>query len=136
MQIIFSELIERFQNLLGTPKELILETFNKPDATDFVFDKCVSIKNFGDFYILIIFEMNDEIVRFSCAYRIYPKLLNGFDLKEKRPLEILEAFMEEFGVSKFLPGFGEYKFLIDRKAKVFFSGILDLEKYLKALERL
>lgn len=135
MQFVFSELIERFNELLGTQKELILETFNKPDATDFVLNKCISIKNFGSFYILIIFEMDDQLVRFSSAYRIYPQLLNGFD-KDKRPVEILEEFMRKFGVTKLIPAFGECKFLIDKKAKIFFPGILDIEKYLKALERL
>lgn len=136
MQFIFTELIERFPEFLGTHKELILETFNKPNATDFVLNKYLSIKNFGNFYILIIFEMNDEIVRFSSAYRIHPKILDGFEVSKKRPIEILEASMNEFGITKLLAGFGEHKFFIDKKAKVFFPEILDLEKYLKALERL
>jgi hypothetical protein len=136
MQIVFSELIERFANLLGTPKDLILETFNKPDATDFVLNKCISIKNFGNFYFLIIFEMDNELVRFSNAYRIYPQLLNGSDLGKMKPVEILEEFMNKFGIVKNLPIYGECKFLIDKKSKFFFPGILDIEKYLEALKSL
>ncbi|MEM5829769.1 MAG: hypothetical protein QW040_03615 [Candidatus Aenigmatarchaeota archaeon] len=136
MQFIFSELIERFHELLGTPKELILETFNKPDATDFVINKCISIKNFGKFYILIIFEMEDKIVRFSTAYKIFPRLLDGLNIAKMRPVEILEEFMEKFGILKLIPGYGECKFLIDKKSKIFFHGILDIEKYLQALKNL
>ncbi|MEM7814030.1 MAG: hypothetical protein QXK48_00390 [Candidatus Aenigmatarchaeota archaeon] len=136
MQFIFSELIERFHELLGTPKDLILETFNRPDATDFVLNKCISIKNFGNFYLLIIFEMDDQLVRFSNAYRIYPQLLNGFDISKMKPVEILEEFMKKFGILKLIPAYGECKFLIDKKNKIFFPGILDIEKYLQALKNL
>ncbi|MEM5766112.1 MAG: hypothetical protein QW423_00510 [Candidatus Aenigmatarchaeota archaeon] len=136
MRFVFSELIERFHKLLGTPKELILETFNKPDATDFVLNRCISIKNFGEFYILIIFDMDDQSVRFSNAYRIHPQLINGFDIARMRPVEILEEFMKIFGVSRFIPAYGDCKFLIDKKNKIFFPGILDIEKYLQTLKNL
>lgn len=134
MQVIYSELINMFQDLLGTPKELILETFNKPDATDIAVNRCISIKKFDDFYLLIIFEMNDEIVRFISAYRIYPKLLNGVDISKMKPLEILTEFMNMYGVSRPIPGHGEQKIFIDKSLKIFFPGILDIEKYMEALK--
>lgn len=134
MRVFYNELLNRFQELMGTPKELIEETFNKPDATDVVIDKYVSIKNFGDYYILIIFEMADEVVRFLNAYRIYPKLLDGADIAKMKPLEILTEFMNRYGVAKAIPSFGEHKIFIERRLNIFFPGILDIEKYLEALK--
>jgi hypothetical protein len=134
MQIIYSELINQFHELLGTPKELVLETFNKPDATDFVSNRCVSMKNFGGFSLIVVFETENDIVRFTNAYRVYPKLLDGMDISKMKPVEVLTEFMNRYGVSKSLPGLGEYKIFIDRKAKIFFPGILDIEKYLEALK--
>jgi hypothetical protein len=134
MQFVYSELITRFQDLLGTPKELIEETFNKPDATDVVMNRCISVKKFDKFNFLIIFEMNDEIVRFLSAYRIYPVLLNGADMSRMKPLEILTEFMNRYGVGKQIPGIGERKVLFERRMGIFFPGILDIEKYLEALK--
>lgn len=133
MIISYSKLIDSFQEHLGTPKHLIEETFNKPDATDIVKDRCISIKRFGEFYILIIFEMGDKDVRFLNAYRIYPKLLDGTDISKMKPIDILKEFMNRFGVAKEIPGFGEQKIFIDKKVNVFFFGILDIEKYLEAV---
>ena len=134
MMFSYSELIDKFQDLLGTPKPLIEETFNKPDATDIVKDKMISIKRYGDFYILIVFEMDDKIVRFLSAYRIYPKLLDGADISKLKPLDILKEFMNRYGVSKGTSGLGEHKIFIDKSVNVYFLGILDIEKYQEALK--
>jgi len=136
MRFFYSELINRFQELLGTPKELIEETFNKPDATDIVINRCISVKNFGDYHLLIIFEMDDQIVRFLSAYRIYPQLLDGVGIANMKPLEILTGFMNKYGMSKTIPGFGEHKIFIERKSKIFFPGILDIEKYLADIKNI
>jgi len=134
MQVIYSELITRFQDLLGTPKELIEETFNKPDATNIVSNRCISSKNFGSFHMLIIFEMDNETVRFLNAYRVYPQLMNGADISKMKPLEMLTEFMNRFGLPKEIPGAGEHKIFIERRMNIFFPGILDIDKYLEALK--
>lgn len=134
MRFSFSELLNRFQELMGTPKELIEETFNKPDATDTAVGKYISLKNFGNYSILIIFEMENESVRFLNAYRIYPKLLEGLDISKMKPLDILTEFMNRYGIAKDVPGFGEHKIFIERNHKIFFPGILDIEKYLETLK--
>jgi len=136
MQFVYSELITRFKDLLGTQKELVEETFNKPDATDIVMNRCVSIRKFGDFHLLIVFEMNGQVVRFLSAYRVYPKLMNGMDIGKMKPIEVLTEFMNRYGVSKQIPGLGERKILFERAMRVFFPGILDIEKYLGALKNL
>lgn len=120
MQFYFSDLITNFQELLGIQKELVVETFNKPDATDIVMNKGISVKNFGDFYFLVIFEMDGQIVRFYNAYRIYPKLLNGADASKMKPLEMLTEFMNRYGIIKEVSRFDQQKIFIDRKLNVFF----------------
>jgi hypothetical protein len=136
MEFHYSELILNFQEHLGVSKFLIDETFNKPDASDIVVNRCVSVKNFGEYYILVIFEMDGQVVRFLSGYRIYPKLLDGADLTKMKPLDILQEFMNRYGLSKQLPGFGEHKFFIERRLKLFFPGILDIDKYQEALKNI
>lgn len=136
MQVLYSELINRFQDLLGIQKNLIEETFNKPDATDVVLDKYISVKNFGSYCILIIFEMGDQTLKFLNAHRIYPKLLNGNDVSKMKPLDLLLEFMNIYGISRTVPGFGEHKVFVERKMKIFFPGILDIEKYMEALKNI
>lgn len=136
MRISYSELIQKFNEILGTPKELIEETFNKPDATDIVMNRYLSIKNFGDFYILIIFHMDDKTVRFLDAYRIYSKLLDGNDISKMKPLEVLTEFMNRYGITKNIAGVGEHKMFVDKKLNVLFLGILDIEKYLEAVKNI
>jgi hypothetical protein len=133
MQFQYSQLIDKFQEALGTQKELINEVFNKPDATDVVSNKYISIKNFGDFYLLIIFEVDDQIARFFYAYRIYQKLLD-VNIGKMKPIEMLTEFMNKYGVSKTIPGVGEHKIMIENKLSVFFPGILNVEKYLEDLK--
>jgi hypothetical protein len=134
MKIIYSELIEKFQDILGTPKELIEETLNKPNNTDIVMNRYISVKNFGDFYILIIFDMEDKSVKLLNAYRIYSKLLDGNDISKMKPFEVLTEFMNRYGVSRNIPGLGEHKIFIEKQSKIFFQGILDIDKYLEALK--
>jgi hypothetical protein len=134
MQFSYSDLITKFQEILGVSKYLIEEAFNKPDMTDVVSNKCISIKNFGEFHILIIFEMDGQIVRFLNAYRIYPKLLDGIDISKMKPLDVLKEFMNRYGITKTIPGFGEHKILIERKHNIFFPGIIEIEKYLEAIK--
>ena len=134
MQIIYSELITRFQEPLGVSKDLIEETFNKPDATDVVSNRFISIKNFGDYYILIIFDADDKIVRFLHAYRIYQKMLDGAEIGRMKPIDVLKEFMNLYGITKNIEGHGEHRILIERKLNIFFPGILDIGKYLEAVK--
>jgi len=134
MQFYYSDIITRFQDVLGIQKVIVEETFNKPDATDIVVNKMISVKSFGDFYLLIIFEMDGQIVRFLNAYRIYPRLLGGADISKMKPLQMLTEFMNRYGISKPIQGFGEQKIFVDRKLKIFFPGILDINKYLEAIK--
>lgn len=136
MQINYSELIEKFQEQLGTPKDLILETFNKPDSSEVVKTKYISIKNFGDFYILIVFEMDDKVVRFLNAYRIYTKLLDGANISKMKPLAVLTEFMNRYGIDKDIPRFGKHKIFIEKSMNIFFLGILDIDKYLEAVKKI
>jgi hypothetical protein len=136
MRFSYDEIITRFQDTLETPKMLIEETFNKPDATDIVVNRYISIKNFGDFHMLIIFEMDGLIVRFLRAYRIHPKLLDGFNINKMKPIDVLTEFMNKYGIAKEIPQFGEHKILIERKMKIFFLGVLDIEKYLADLKNI
>ena len=132
MQIFYSELIEKFHDVLGTPKQLIEETFNKPDATDIVISRYISIKNFGDYYILIIFDLDNKIVRFLNAYKIYQKMMDGTDISKMKPLEVLTEFMNRYGIPKEISGFGEQKVFVEKRLKIFFGGVLDIERYLEA----
>ena len=134
MQFYYSDIITRFQDVLGTQKVIVEETYNKPDATDIVISKMISVKNFGDFYSLVIFEMEGLSVRFLNAYRIYPKLLDGTDISKMKPLEMLTEFMNRYGISRPIQGFGEQKIFVDRKLKIFFPGILDIDKYLEEVK--
>jgi len=136
MQFSYSELIEKFSEVLGTPKELINETFNKPDATDIVVNRCVSVKNLGDCYMLIVFQMDGQVVRFLYAYKIYPKLLDGVDIGKMKPIQLLTEFMNKYGVSKSIPSFGERKVLVEKNSNVFFPGILNMEAYLEAVKNI
>jgi len=154
MNFSYSELIEKFKDVLGTPKELMEETFNKPDAVDIVKNRYVSIKKFrnlsgdfdGDFYIITISESYDTSVRFLNAYRIYPNMLNDVvqnddgvnvdtteisKISEMRPLDVLKGFMNRYGLAKAIPGFGERRIFVEKNVDVFFFGILDIEKYLR-----
>ncbi len=136
MNLVFSDLILKFQDQLGVSKEMMEETFNKPDATDSVLDKYISYRIFGNFLVLVVFEMDGQFVRFLNAYRIYPQLMDGFDISRAKPMDLLKEFMNRYGIAKVIPRFGEQKFLIVKDANVFFPGILDMEKYLEAVERL
>lgn len=135
MRFSYSSLIEKFREVLGTPKPLIEETYNKPDLVDVIKEKYVSIKWFGDFYMLVIFEMDGESVNFLNAYRVYPKMIDvDMDkLARMRPLELLAALMNKYGIPKQLAGAGECKVFVEKDSPIFFLGILDIEKYLEAL---
>ena len=54
MMFRYNDLIEKFADALGTPKYMIEDTFAKPDKTDVAIDKYISIKDFGEYSILII----------------------------------------------------------------------------------
>jgi len=136
MRFAYSELVTRFEEPLGIRKDIVEETFNKPDATDVFADKCISIKNYGDFYMLVVFEMDGQVVRFLSAYRVYPKLLDGFDIPRMKPVDVLKEFMNRYGIPKMIPKFGEQKILIERKTNIFFPGIVDIEKYLEAVKNM
>lgn len=134
MRFSYDEIITRFQETLGTPKMLIEETFNKPDATDILVNRYISIKNFGEFHMLIVFEMDGLIVRFLRAYKINPKLLDGMNINKMKPVDVLTEFMKKYGVVTEIPEFGQHKILIDRRLKIFFPGVLDIDRYLADLK--
>ncbi len=136
MIINYSELIDRFGESLGTPKELIRATFNKPDAAENVMGRFIAVKEFSEFYMLVIYEVDGLTVRFLNAYRIYPQLLRGFVVHGSRPSDILREFMKNYGVVKGVQGMGNYRFLVDRKNNVLFLGILDVEKYMNDVNAL
>lgn len=134
MRFLYSELITKFQDVLETPKELIEETFNKPDNTDVITGKYVSMKYFSDFLFIVIFEIDEinESAKFLNAYKIYPKLLDGINISKMKPLDILKEFMNRYG--KAMPKFGSQKFMVERSKNIFFPGVLDIEKYLEAMK--
>jgi len=136
MEFLYSGLIANFMDVLGTPKHAIDETFNKPDSSDVLADKGVSMKDFGDFWMLVVFQLGDQDVRFMSAYRVYPKLLPGVNMQKAKPFEVLKAFMEKYGIEKEFPGHGPCKFLIERGSNIFFPGILDIDRYLADVEKL
>ena len=136
MRFLYPELINRFHDVLGTPKTLIEETFNKPDKTEVVKNAYVSIKKFDNSYILIIFEDSGNAVKFLNAYKIYPELLDGLNINAVKPLDVLREFMNRYGIKKSIPGFGEHNFFVEKNVNVFFLGILDIEKYLEAVKNI
>ena len=136
MQFLYSGLIANFMDVLGTPKHAIDETFNKPDSSDITMNTGISIKDFGGYHILIVFQLDDQNVRFMNAYRVYPQLLPGVNMQKAKPLKVLKAFMEKYGIEKEFPGHGACKFLIERGSNIFFPGILDIDKYLADVEKL
>jgi hypothetical protein len=136
MQFLYSGLIANFMDVLGTPKHAIDETFNKPDSSDITMNTGISIKDFGGYCILIVFQLDDQNVRFMNAYRLYPQLLLGIDFRKTKPLKVLKAFMEKYGIEKEFPGHGPCRFLIERGSNIFFTGILDIDKYLADVEKL
>jgi hypothetical protein len=135
MMFRYNDLIEKFADSLGTPKYIIEETFAKPDRTDVAIDKYISVKDFGEYSILIIFDTSGNDVNFLRAFRIYHRMLDGASdpnvRRKMKPLEMLTMFMEKYGICKAVPGHGEKKILIDKPMNIFFPGILDIEKYLK-----
>lgn len=136
MNFLYNDTITKFHEQLGVTKELIEDTFNKPDATDVIVDKAISIKNYGQYYILVVTSMADRVVRFLNAYRIYPKMLDGVDIGSMSPTDALKAFMEAYGLEIELPMLGMQKFFIERKRNVFFPGVLDIEKYVETVKAL
>ncbi|MFH0836631.1 MAG: hypothetical protein V1870_00720 [Candidatus Aenigmatarchaeota archaeon] len=138
MKILYSEVIEKFQDVLNTPKELIDDAFNKPDATDIVSNRYVSFRNFSDFYMIVVFEMDDikKTVKILNAYTIYPKMMDGLDVAQMKPVKMLEEFMKIYGIDKNIPGFGPQKFLVNKERGVCFLGILDLEKYSETVKNM
>jgi hypothetical protein len=134
----YNELIERFADALGTPKAMIEDTFAKPDRTDVAIDKYVSVKEYGDYSMLIIFDTSGNDVNFLRAFRIYHRMLDGLMdssvRKRLKPIDVLTMFMEKYGICKAIPGQGERKILIDKPMNIFFPGILDIVKYQKDVD--
>lgn len=135
MQFAFSEIINRFSDALGVTKFEIVETFNKPDSSSILGGTNISMKNFGNFHVLITFQMDNDIVRFMNAYRIYPQLFQK-DLRKMKADAVLFEFMEAFGIEKEIPGIGKKKIFADPQRKAFFQGILDIDKYSNAVKQL
>ena len=133
MQFAFSEIINRFSDALNVTKFEILETFNKPDSSTVLGGTNISIKNFNNFHVLVTFQMDNDLVRFMNAYKIYPQLLQK-DLKRMKADAVLFEFMETFGVEKDIPGVGMKKIYADPQRRTFFQGILDIDKYSNAIK--
>jgi len=136
MRFLYSGLIANFMDVLGTPKHAIDETFNKPDSSDVLTDRGASIKHFGDYSIIIVFHLDGQDVRFMAAYRVYQQMLPEVDVRKSRPLDVLKALMEKYGIEREFSGHGPCRFLIERGSNVFFPGILDIDKYVADMEKL
>jgi len=136
MEFLYSGLIANYMDVMGTPKHAIDETFNKPDASDVLTDKGVSMRDFGDFWMLVVFQLDDQNVRFMNAYRIYPQMLPGVDLRKPKPIEVLSALMDKYGIEKEIAGYGPRKLLIEKGSKIFFPGILDIDRYLADMQKI
>jgi|SRR3989344_1119431 len=135
MQFAFSQIIDRFSNALGVSKFEIAETFNKPDKSSILGGTTISLKNFGNSYVLITFGIDGQIVRFENAFKIYPQLLDK-EIRKMKAEEVMFEFMEKFGIEKDIPGIGKKKIFADPQRKAFFQGILDIDKYSNAVKQL
>jgi hypothetical protein len=133
MRFKYNELVEKFAGMLGTPKDMIEDTFAKPDKTDVAIDKYISAKSYGGFSIIIIFDTEGNDVHFLRAYRIYNGMIEGGQaaMAKMKPLELLTKFMQSYGIPREIPGRGEHRILIDKPMNIFFSGVLDIDRYLK-----
>jgi len=135
MQFAFSEIINKFSDILGVTKFEIVETFNKPDSSSILGGTIISMKNFGNYYVLITFEMDANVVRFMSSFKVYPQLLDR-DIKKMNAEDVMFEFMEKFGIEKEIPGVGMKKIYSDPQRKMFFQGILDIDKYTNAVKQL
>ncbi len=133
MQATFSKVINQFHEIFGISKSEIEEVFYKPDITDIMGGTYTSVKHVDGFSILITFEMTGNVVKIMNAYKIFPKMIEKNILKMKAG-EILFEFMEKYGTEADIPNIGKHKIFFDPKRRLFFQGILDVEKYMKAVK--
>jgi hypothetical protein len=134
MKFLYNDLTNKLIEAMGIPKWFVEETFNKPDVAEIMSSKCISMKNFGEFYMLVILEIDErnDVVRFISAYKVFPKLLDGVNIPKTKPVDVLKELMNRYGIVWNVPKFGPQKFMIERSQNVFFPGILDIEKYMEA----
>lgn len=135
MKLHYSRTIEQFSTALGVQKSMVEDTFNKPDMTDIMGGYYISIKVYGDHFILITFRTKGNDVFFENAYKIYPSMLD-IDLGKASTIDVLKDFMSKYGMEVDVPGLGKQKVYVDEKQRIFFQGILDVEKYAAAISNL
>jgi hypothetical protein len=132
MQILWSKTINQFAPIFNLTKEQIEDTYNKPDKTDIIGGNYITIKFYGSYAVLVTFTMKMDHVNFMNAYKIFPDMLK-VDVEKASALEILKDFMEGYGMLVDLPGVGKVKTYFNESKKEFFQGILDVEKYMQAV---
>jgi hypothetical protein len=130
----YSEFINRFHDMLGVEKPEIEEVFNKPDVTDIIGGNFVSVKRYEHYAVLITFHESGDFIRFASAYKILPKLFDK-DIMKMKPSELLFTLMEKYGRETDMPGIGRCKIFIDVSRKIFFPGVLEIEKYLDDVKK-
>ena len=133
MQVTFSKVINEFHQTFNLDKSEIEEVFYKPDTTDIMGGTYVSAKHVDGFSILITFEMSGNNVKIMNAYKIFPKMLEKNIFKMKAG-EILFEFMNKYGTDVDIPNVGKHKIFFDHKKRLFFQGILDIDKYMKDMK--
>jgi hypothetical protein len=131
MQTVWSKTIEQFCPQFKLTKEQIEDAFNKPDKTESVGGTYVTVKFYSGYAVAVTFFMQGNKTHFMNAYRIFPDMLT-VDVDKAGALEILQNFMENYGMLVDVPGVGKVKTHVDLAAKKFFQGILDVEKYMQA----
>lgn len=134
MHLHYSHVIEKYSVPLGTTLDMVEDAFNKPDKSDILGGTYISIKFYNGFLILITFYMKDNDVFFENAYKIFPNMVS-VDVEKASALDILENFMQSFGMEVDVPKIGRYKIFKDVQQRIFFQGILDIEKYNAALKK-
>ena len=131
MQIVWSKMIEKFAPQFGIPKAQIEDTFNKPDKSEVFGGVYTSVKFYQGYAMLITFFYESEKVHFMNAYKVFPDMVK-IDLDRANAIEILQDFMDGYGMEVDVPGVGKVKTHIDDQGRKMYQGILDVEKYMTA----
>ncbi len=129
MQIIWSKTIEDYAEKLKLNKLEIEDTYNKPDKNQSIAGVYVSVKFYNGYAIIITFFYKDNKTHIMNAYKIYPNMIT-VNIDEVTPIEILENFMNNYGMEIEVEGIGKIKIFYDEANKKFYQGILNVEKYI------
>lgn len=133
MQVLWSKVIETFAPKFGISKGQIEDAYNKPDRSDVIGGTYISVKFYTGHALIITFFMDRDRVHFMNAYKIFPDMLS-VDVSKAGALQILQDFMDRFGVETDVPGVGKVRMHVDEANRRFFQGILDVERYFAAAD--